>query len=115
MWRPASFAVLTLPLLVPQARAQANARDSVPAFRLSYRYASVGVASAPALAPGGRLGLRIGAQAVADAWAHRVRDAIPPVDVAHPPATVAPPALAAATPQQGPPVFRAAGATGALG
>ncbi|HET7251244.1 MAG TPA: hypothetical protein VFI79_15435, partial [Gemmatimonadales bacterium] len=116
MWRPASFAVLTLPLLVPQARAQANARDSVPAFRLSYRYASVGVASAPALAPGGRLGLRIGAQAVADAWARRVRDAIPPVDVAHPPATVAPPALAAETPQQqGPPVFRAAGATGALG
>ena len=50
MWRPASLAVLTFPLLVAQARAQADARDSVPAFRLSYRYPPVGVPSVgPAL------------------------------------------------------------------
>ena len=90
MWRPASFAVLTLPLLVPPARAQATAGDSAPAFRLSYRYPSVGVAYAPALAPGGRLGLRIGAIAVANAWARRVQDALPAVDVAHPPASSSP-------------------------
>lgn len=118
MWRPASFAVLTVPLLVPQARAQAQAGDSLPAFRLSYRYASVGVASAPALAPGGRLGLRIGAVAVATAWERRVRDALPPVDLAHPPVPMAaaPTALGAApAAQQGPTAFRAAGATGVLG
>jgi hypothetical protein len=116
MWRPASFAVLTVPLLVPQARAQALAGDSIPAFRLSYRYASVGVASVPALVPGGRLGLRVGAPAVALAWARRVRDALPPIDVAHPPVPVVPAAVAAAPGvQQGPTVFRAAGATGVLG
>jgi len=114
MWRPASFAVLTLTLVVPQARAQADAGDSIPAFRLSYRYPSVGVPSVAALAPGGRLGLRIGAVAVAGAWERRVRDALPGVDLAHPP-SIAP--LAAAPPPgpQAPPAFRAAGATGVLG
>ncbi|HKC46434.1 MAG TPA: hypothetical protein VKB63_02450, partial [Gemmatimonadales bacterium] len=114
MWRPASFAVLTLTLVVPQARAQADAGDSIPAFRLSYRYPSVGVPSVAALAPGGRLGLRIGAVAVAGAWERRVRDALPGVDLAHPP-SIAPLAAAPPSGPQAPPAFRAAGATGVLG
>ncbi len=114
MWRSASFAVLTLSLVVPQARAQADARDSVPAFRLSYRYPPVGAPSVAALAPGGRLGLRIGAEAVARAWERRVRDALPGVDLAHP-ASIAALAAASPTAAQGPSVFRAAGATGVLG
>ncbi len=111
MWRPASFALLTFSLLVPQARAQALAGDSIPAFRLRYRYPPVGVVSVPALAPGGRLGRRIGAAAVAAAWARRVRDVLPPIDLAHPLVAMVPPAGAAAPTPAGQP----GGPAGVLG
>ncbi len=123
MWRPASLVVLTLSLLLPQARAQESVADTgrLPAFVLVYRYPSLVSHPVPALAPGGRLGARLPPGLVAAAWERRVRDALPrglapagaPADTS---AVAALAALAAAPGAPGPPdVFQAAGPTGVLG
>ncbi|HEY7684505.1 MAG TPA: cell surface protein SprA [Gemmatimonadales bacterium] len=121
MWRPASLVVLTLSLLLPQARAQESVADTgrLPAFVLVYRYHSLVSVAVPALAPGGRLGARLPPGLVAAAWERRVRDALPrglAVESADTSAVAALAALAAAPGAPAPPeVFQAAGPTGVLG
>ena len=122
MRAPAALVLLTFTLLVPQARAQESATDSVggPAFRLSYRYQPLGPVRVAALAPGGRLGLRLPPALVAAAWAEEVRAGLParglvPAGGVADTSAAALARLAAPPGPTAPGLARAAGAAGVLG
>ena len=74
---PASVVFLLVPLVFSHALA---AQDAVggraPELVLAYRFPSLVLAPVPALAPGGRLGPRLPAALVAEAWARGVRAAV---------------------------------------
>ena len=121
MRRPASVAVFILSLFPSVALAQEpvdSGQGREPRFVVPARLPSLVPPPRGALAPGGRLGLRVPATLVADAWARRVRDALAPgaapADTSVMAALARIGAMRGAAPET-PPTFRGAGQTGVLG
>ena len=124
MRRTVSFVVLTFALLPSLATAQepsAAQPGHEPAFVVPAHIPSLVPAPVAALAPGGRLGVRVPPALVAAAWAQRVRDALAAPGVAPAAgdtsiaAALARIAASGGVGPAGPQTFQAAGPTGVLG
>ena len=115
MRRPALAGCLALTLVVPQALAQEPA--SLPAFRARFDVPALELPRNPALAPGGRLGLRVPPRVLAAAWARALLAARRPgLYLATAAASPSPTPLAEVPPTApATPGFQAAGRGGLLG